>query len=62
MAGSHMLGMVMSRIILTLLWMTAFSIYGIAMKIGKLFAKKTPPTTEWVPAQEDFANSMKYQF
>lgn len=62
MAFSHVLGMIMSWIILTLLWITAFSIYGIILKVGGLFRSKAPPKSEWVPAAEDFENSMKYQF
>jgi len=62
MAFSHALGMVMSKIILTILWLTAFTIYAVCIKIGALFQKKTKPDSYWVDAQPDFKDSMKYQF
>ncbi|MEK7591044.1 MAG: SxtJ family membrane protein [Patescibacteria group bacterium] len=62
MAFSHVLGMVMSKIILTILWLTAFTIYALVLKIGNLFRAKEHPSTYWIDAQSDFENSMKYQF
>lgn len=40
MAFSKLLGMVMSKIILTVLWIVGFGIYGIIHKIVGLFVKK----------------------
>ena len=62
MAFSHALGMVMSKIILTILWLTAFTIYAVCIKIGGLFQKKTKLDSYWVDTQPDFKDSMKYQF
>ena len=57
------IGMVMSKIILTILWIVGFGTYGIVMQLIGLFAKKTSnPATYWVDTQEDFKDSMKYQF
>jgi hypothetical protein len=62
MKFSHILGMIMSRIILTLLWIVGFGIYGIVMKIINLFKSKKSPDTYWRDPPTDFENSMKYQF
>jgi len=61
-AFSHALGFVMSKIILTILWLTAFTVYALIMKISARFQKKTKPESYWVDTQPDFKNSMKYQF
>ncbi|MBI3331830.1 hypothetical protein HYZ99_02610, partial [Candidatus Peregrinibacteria bacterium] len=46
MAFSHALGMVMSKIILTILWVVGFGLYGIVLKVIGLFQKKpTNPHT-----------------
>ncbi|MFA7682304.1 MAG: hypothetical protein WCX61_04730 [Candidatus Peribacteraceae bacterium] len=61
MAFSHALGMVMSKVILTVLWLLVFSIYGIAVKIiaiKKLWQK--PAKTYWIDPPEDAG--MQYQF
>ena len=63
MAFSHALGMVMSKIILTILWIVGFGTYGIVIQTIGLFAKKqSNPATYWVDTPEDFKDSMKYQF
>lgn len=61
-AFSHALGMVMSRIILTILWLTAFMIYAVVLKIILLFQRETPKDSYWVDPPADFEGSMKYQF
>lgn len=63
MAFSHALGMVMSKIILTLLWIIGFGSYGIVMKVMSLCSKKNlHPETYWVDTPPDFKDSMKHQF
>ncbi len=47
MAVSHAIGVVMSSIILTILWVLVFGAYAIFLKIPSLFAKKTTPATFW---------------
>ena len=61
MAFSHALGMVMSKVILTILWIIAFSVYGIILKvlsIRQLWQK--PPQTYWVDPPKEAG--MQYQF
>jgi len=61
MAFSNVLGMVMSKVILTILWLLFFSIYGIIVKIfgiRKIWQK--PPKTYWLDPSEDAG--MQYQF
>ena len=54
---------VMSKIILTILWIVGFGTYGIVIQTIGLFAKKqSNPATYWVDTPEDFKDSMKYQF
>ena len=62
MGFSHVLGLVMSKIILTILWLTAFTIYALILKVSGLFQKTEKPATYWVDAEPDFKDSMKYQF
>jgi len=62
MKFSHVLGMVMSKIILTVLWVIGFGIYGITLKIIHLFKKEKDTDTYWLDTEQDFENSMKYQF
>ncbi|MDO8648430.1 MAG: SxtJ family membrane protein [Candidatus Peregrinibacteria bacterium] len=62
MAFSHVLGMVMSKIILTILWLVAFSIYAIVLKVIMLFTSKKPKESYWLDAPPDYPDSMRYQF
>jgi hypothetical protein len=62
MAFSHVLGIIMSRIILTVFWLIGIGVYGIGMKIFMLFKKKGPQNTYWVPSTEETPESMQYQF
>ncbi|MDP7454689.1 MAG: hypothetical protein QF809_04100, partial [Candidatus Peribacteraceae bacterium] len=58
---SHVLGLVMSFLILSLFWLICFSLYGIGLKIWNLknlFKKK--PDTYWIDPPKDAG--MKYQF
>lgn len=62
MALSCAIGTVMSKIILTILWLVGFGIYALALKIIRIpshFAK--PPATFWIDAVPD-ESGMKYQF
>lgn len=62
MAFSHVLGMIMSRIILTLLWIVGFGIYAIALKIANLVKRKSPKLSYWETPPEEFEGRLKYQF
>ncbi|OGJ57122.1 hypothetical protein A2635_01275 [Candidatus Peribacteria bacterium RIFCSPHIGHO2_01_FULL_51_9] len=59
---SHILGMVMSWIILTILWIVGFGSYAILMKLIRVFQPKKSPESYWIETDPDFENSMKYQF
>lgn len=61
MAVSHAIGVVMSSIILTILWVLVFGAYAIVLKIPSLFAKKTVPTTFWWDVSEE-ASDFQHQF
>lgn len=62
MAFAHVLGRVMSFLILTVLWIIGFGIYGIVMKLVRL-VKRTPPSgSYWIDAPEEIEGGMKYQF
>ena len=61
MLFAETLGRIMSWIILTILWIVGFGIYGIIMKVVMLFKRKQVDTY-WVDPPKDFENSMKYQF
>lgn len=60
---SHYLGIVMSFLILTILWVVGFGTYGIIMKIitfPKRFKKE--PDTYWIDATPSTKDSMLHQF
>lgn len=60
---SHVLGIVMSFLILTILWIVGFGIYALVMKIitvPKRFAKE--PATYWVESEPVTLESMHRQF
>ena len=47
LAVSHVIGIVMSGIVLTILWILVFGAYAIVLKIPSLFAKKTKTESFW---------------
>jgi len=60
---SHVLGIIMSFIILTILWIVGFGLYAIILKIitlPKRFAKK--PDSYWIDVQPTTVESLKHQF
>ena len=62
MAFAHVLGRIMSTIILTILWIVGFGVYAIVLKIisiRKLWQKK--PESYWIDVSEKERN-LKYQF
>jgi hypothetical protein len=61
MAFSKVLGRIMSFIILTILWITAFGIYSI---IGKISAamKKAPPDRGWLDVPPPLPDDLRRQF
>ena len=49
MAFSHILGMIMSTIILTILWIVGFGIYAVILKIVTLPARfRKSPDSYWI--------------
>ncbi|HLD08332.1 MAG TPA: hypothetical protein VJB60_04690 [Candidatus Peribacterales bacterium] len=63
MGFSHILGMVMSTIILTALWIVGFGIYAIILKIILLpsrFWKE--PDSFWIMVKQDPIENMRYPF
>jgi hypothetical protein len=61
MAFSHVLGRIMSTILLTILWVIVFGAYAIVLKIIRLFSKTPPPNTYWIDVSKDNTD-MQYQF
>lgn len=62
MAFSHVLGMIMSAIILTILWIVGFGFYAIALKVANLMKRKQPKPSYWEIPPEEFEGRLKYQF
>lgn len=63
MKFSHILGLIMSTIILTILWIVGFGLYAIILKIimiPSLFKKS--PETYWIDIKPDPIENMKYPF
>ena len=61
MRFSHILGRVVSCILLTVLWIVVFGVYAIALKIMRLFASKTKTDTYWIDVSRETTDS-RYQF
>ena len=60
---SHCLGIVMSTIILTLLWVFGFGVYAVIIKIitfPKRFASE--PNSYWIAVEPSTKESMQHQF
>lgn len=62
MAFSHVLGLVMSSIMLTILWIVAFGFYGIVLKISHILRPRKDARTEWKPLPAQDAASLHTQF
>ncbi len=62
MAFSHLLGKVMSFIILTVFWLIGIGIYGIIAKLIKVAKPKKNLQTYWIPSQPQTAEDMQRQF
>ena len=62
MAFSHALGIVMSKIILTILWFVGFGAYAVIIKIIRLVSRRKKQETYWIETPKDYENSMRYQF
>jgi heme/copper-type cytochrome/quinol oxidase subunit 2 len=60
---SHILGIIMSFLILSVLWIIGFGIYGIIMKVITLPKKfKAEPNSYWIDCEATTVESMKHQF
>ncbi len=60
---SEAMGFVMSRILLTVLWIVAFGLYAVMTRAVMLFqAKKPKPASYWIETEKEHEGSMKYQF
>lgn len=59
---SHAFGRVMSFIILTILWIVGFGIYGIATKAIALFRHTGPRDSYWVDLEPMKEDSLVHQF
>jgi len=63
MAFSHALGMVMSTVILTVLWIVGFGIYAMVMKLIMLPKRfKKAPDSHWIVVKPDPIENMRYPF
>ena len=58
----HAIGRVMSFIILTILWIIGFGIYGIVMKIIALFTKEEKKESYWIDLEPMTDESLTQQF
>ncbi len=61
MGFSHILGRIMSTILLTIIWIVVFGIYAIVLKVIHLFSRKPPTDTYWIDVSND-STDMRYQF
>ncbi|MCA9370749.1 MAG: hypothetical protein KC680_02190 [Candidatus Peregrinibacteria bacterium] len=60
---SHYLGIVMSFLMLTVLWIVGFGMYGIILKIISLPKRfTTEPDSFWIDATPSTKESMHHQF
>ena len=59
---SHTLGIIMSWIILTVLWVVGFGAYAIIRKCIMPFKKKPATNTYWIDIEASTPDAMKHQF
>ena len=60
---SHLLGIIMSFLILSVLWIVGFGIYGIILKIITLpNTFKSEPESYWLDATPTTKENMRHQF
>lgn len=63
MAFSHILGMIMSTIILTILWIVGFGLYAVILRIVTLPNRfRKPPDSYWLDAKPASVEEMRYPF
>jgi len=62
MAFSHLLGLIMSKIILTIVWIVLFSIYGVIQKIISLLRPEKPQASYWVDPPAEAPDALRHQF
>jgi hypothetical protein len=62
MKFAHVLGRIMSFILLTILWIVGFGLYAIPMKIISIFKRQPNRDTYWVDVPPKIENDMKHQF
>ncbi len=64
MAIGHAMGMVMSKILLTVLWLTVFGAYALIGRLIRLIRpgpRRGPQSTYWVNAKQG-DDQLRYQF
>ena len=61
MSFSHILGRIMSTILLTVLWIVVFGMYAIILKCIALFKKRPSNETYWIDVRNE-STDMRYQF
>lgn len=61
MRFSHVLGYIMSTILLTILWVVVFGAYAIVLKIICLFKTPSHTDTYWIDISNE-STDMQYQF
>lgn len=59
---SRAIGIAMSFIVLTVLWIVAFGLYALVMKCGKLFRRTPLPATYWRDVDPDYPESLSHGF
>ena len=62
MAFAHVLGRIVSFILLTVLWIAGFGAYAVAWRIAVLLRRKPQPATFWVDPPPKAENDMLHQF
>jgi|GEM_PF-3942091 len=59
--AGHAIGIVLSFVVLTMLWIVAFGLYALIMKCGRVF-KDTAPATYWRAVDPDYPESLLHGF
>jgi hypothetical protein len=61
MAFSHAIGIVMSSVLLTLIWVFVFGAYAVILKIVKVFGTKPHPESFWWDVSKEHSD-FEHQF
>jgi len=62
MRFAHLLGRIVSFLLLSILWLFGFGIYGIALRVAKSIRPEPSRDSYWIDVPPKMADDMRHQF